>query len=42
MTAAVRPQLKIPVPNMYQGHAGPPPCQCVGHAQIVSDVVNGG
>ena len=35
-------KLKIPVPDTYQGHAGPPPCQCVGHAQIVSDAVNGG
>jgi hypothetical protein len=38
-----RPQkLEIPAPDMYQGQAGPPPCQCVGHAQIVPDIAIGG
>ena len=34
--------LKISVPDLYQDRAGPPPCQCVGHAQIVSGTAIGG
>jgi hypothetical protein len=41
--ASRRPQkLKIPMPDMYQDQADLPPCQCVRHAQTVSDVAIGG